>query len=133
MARLLAISALALTLSAVSGIASAADFEFYRTVKHSDQLMLEGRSVNDLRDMHPVDVGGAKLGEIDGVLINDAGERSDQNKVAAIILDVKDKIAKHKKVLIAVEDVRFDPTNRKQIVINKTQDQLRAMTPWDSD
>lgn len=133
MVRILAIPTLMLALSATSGIAAAADFQFYRTVKHSDEIMLQGRTIDDLRDMRPVDPDGLKLGEIDGVLINDTGQLADMNKISAIILDLRSKIAKNKKVVIAVEDVRFDPTNRKQIVINKTQDQLRAMPRWGTD
>jgi hypothetical protein len=122
-----------IALSAAPGIADAADFQFYRTVKHSSEIMLQGRTVDDLRDMRPVDPHGLKLGEIDGVLIDDSGLLIDQNKIAAVILDLRSKIAKNKKVLIAVEDVKFDPTNRKQLIIDKSEDELRAMRSWGKD
>ena len=133
MVRILAISALLIALSAASGVAQAADFQFYRTVKHSDEIMLQGRTINDLRDMRPISPQGLKLGKIDGVLIDDSGPLDNQNKVVAVILDLKDKIAKDKSVLIAVADVSFDASNRKRIIINKSAGDLRAMQRWSDD
>lgn len=133
MAWKLAIPALLLALSAAIPAAQAEDFQFYKTVKHSDDIFFQGRTVDDVRKLHAVDPKGTKLGEIDGVLVGDTQKLADENKVAALILDLKGKIAKHKKVLIAVADVKFDPTNRKQIIINKTIDELRSMRSWGSD
>ncbi len=128
-----AIPALLMTLSATAPVALAEDFQFYKTVEHSHDIFFQGRTVNDVRKLHPVGPRGTKLGEIDGVLVGDTQKQNDENKVAALILDLKGKIAKHKKVLIAVKDVKFDPTNRKQIIINKTVDELRSMRSWGSD
>ena len=125
--------ALIIALSTAVPMAQAEDFQFFKTIEHSKDIYFQGRSVNDVRKMHPVDPNGAKLGEIDGVLVGDTHKAADENKVAALILDLKGKIAKHKKVLIAVADVKFDPTNRKQIIIEKTVDELRSMRSWGKD
>ncbi len=133
MASRLVMPALAVTLCLVASAATAADFKYYRTVKHSDEIMFHGRSVDDLRDMRPVDPHGLKLGEIDGVLVDDSGLLIDQNKVAAIILDVRGKIAKNKKVIIGADDLKLDPTNHDQIIVNKSASDLRTMHNWGSD
>jgi hypothetical protein len=113
--------------------AQADDFRFYKTIRHSNDISFEGRTVDDIRDMRAVDGQGLKLGKIDGVLIAAGGKVENENKVAAIILDLRHKIAKDKTVLISVDDVTFDPTNRKQLIVKKTQDQLRAMHSWGDD
>lgn len=128
-----AVPVILLAFCAAMPAAQADDFSFYKTIRHSKDIAFEGRTVDDIRDMHAVDAQGTKLGKIDGVLIAAGGPVENENKVAAIILDLRHKIAKDKTVLISVSDVTFDPTNRKQLIVKKTQDELRAMHSWGKD
>ena len=123
MRQLLPWSAGAAAIAAPMALAQGLDPGNLRELDDDDTLTFEGRTVEQLDDMDVVR-DGQKIGEIDEVLADSAGQ------IVAVVIDFEDDFLDDREVILAIEQLKFGDDARVATVMLGDAE-LEGLPDWD--
>ena len=113
----------AAAIAAPMALAQGLDPGNLRELDDDDTLTFEGRTVEQLDDMDVVR-DGQKIGEIDEVLADSAGQ------IVAVVIDFEDDLLDDREVILAIEQLKFGDDARVATVMLGDAE-LEGLPDWD--
>ena len=113
----------AAAIAAPMALAQGLDPGNLRELDDADTLTFEGRTVAQLDDMDVVR-DGQKIGEIDEVLADSAGQ------IVAVVIDFEDDFLDDREVILAIEQLKFGDDARVATVMLGDAE-LEGLPDWD--
>ena len=113
----------AAAIAAPMALAQGLDPGNLRELDDDDTLTFEGRTVEQLDDMDAVR-DGQKIGEIDEVLADSAGQ------IVAVVIDFEDDFLDDREVILAIEQLKFGDDARVATVMLGDAE-LEGLPDWD--
>ena len=113
----------AAAIAAPMALAQGLDPGNLRDLDDDDTLTFEGRTVEQLDDMDVVR-DGQKIGEIDEVLADSAGQ------IVAVVIDFEDDFLDDREVILAIEQLKFGDDARVATVMLGDAE-LEGLPDWD--
>lgn len=116
-----------LTMIAIAGMVGASGsvwaLDLGKLRKADDDLKIsyEGRTVDHLQDMDVINEAGAKMGEVEEVLIND------DNRIVAVVVDLEDT---DRDVVVDLDDLEISDPRSKNFVSKRTILELTDLPEW---
>ena len=113
----------AAAIAATMALAQGLDPGNLRELDDDDTLTFEGRTVEQLDDMDVVR-DGQKIGEIDEVLADSAGQ------IVAVVIDFEDDFLDDREVILAIKQLKFGDDARVATVMLGDAE-LEGLPDWD--
>lgn len=120
MIRILTIAAIAIT-AGTSASVWALDIGKLRKADDDMKISYEGRTIDHIEEMDVINEAGAKIGEIEDVLINE------DNEIVAAVVDLKDT---DRDVIVDLDDLEIGDPRSKNFVSKRTIVELTDLPEW---
>lgn len=120
MTRMLTIAVIAI-MTGTSGSVWALDLGKLHKADDDMKISYEGRTIDHIEDMDVINEAGAKIGEVEDVLIND------ENEIVAVVVDLKDT---DRDVIVDLDDLEIADPSSKNFVSKRTIVELTDLPEW---